>query len=66
MTFADFITDHGTKAVADRLGVVQGRVRLWKHRGAIPRELWGDLLVAFPALKVDDLFKMELSRQPDQ
>lgn len=64
MTFREFIIEESGPRIARKLGVSCECVRLWKHRGGIPRSHWPALLAAFPAtLTSEGLMAMELARQ---
>jgi hypothetical protein len=63
MTFADFIEEKGENTISCALGVDQGLVKVWKCRNSIPRRRWAEVLVAFPTVKVDDLFVMSLQSE---
>jgi hypothetical protein len=45
----------GPTAVARAIHKRSGAVRAWKHRNAIPRGAWPELLEAFPDLTMDRL-----------
>ncbi len=62
MKHADIIEAIGTQAIADRLGLTNVHVRVWKHRG-IPRSAYADLLHHFPTLTLDALKSGEKARQ---
>lgn len=63
MTFAEFIAETGAQTISGRLGLDASQIYVWKTRNRIPRERWPELLIAFPDLKVDDLFAMDHSRK---
>lgn len=63
MTFADFIAKTGAQTISGRLGLPAAQIYVWKNRNHIPRERWPELLVAFPEMKVDDLFAMDHARR---
>jgi len=62
MRHSDIIETLGVAAVADKLGMNLGHVRVWKHRG-IPRSAYADLLHHFPALTLDALKAGEKAKQ---
>jgi hypothetical protein len=62
MKHADIIEELGAGAIAERLGMSNVHVRVWKHRG-IPRSAYADLLHHFPALTLDALKAGEKAKQ---
>ena len=60
---ADFINEKGAGAVAQKVGRSLGAVRVWKHRNKFPREVWPELMQAFPGeITLDRLIKTEKRR----
>ena len=59
MTFADFIAEKGSRALAIVLGVSEGTTRSWASRNGIPRDHWDRLMEVYPRLKYRDLRDME-------
>ena len=57
--FRDLIESKGARTVQDAAGVARGTVDSWKSRRRIPRDVWPDLLLAFPELGLNDLIRME-------
>lgn len=57
----DFIKERlgGTEAVAEKVGRRPAAVRMWVHRGRVPRSIWPDLLDAYPDLTLDELKALE-------
>jgi len=55
----NFIAECGDHVIADALGVEIGRVRVWKHRNRIPREVWPELVQAFPDVTLEKLMELE-------
>lgn len=49
----------GDAAVADKLGLTEGAVKMWKHRKRLPKTKYLELLEAFPGTTVEDLKKVE-------
>lgn len=49
----------GPEAVAEVTNKTPGAVRMWIHRQKIPREVWPELLEAYPNLTLRDLRAME-------
>lgn len=65
---AKFIQDNGgPKAFAGKVGSSSGAVRVWKHRNQFPREVWPEILKAFPAkVTLDALMKLEARQVKDE
>jgi hypothetical protein len=55
MTHSQLISTLGTKAIAEGIGVPDGRVRVWKCRNTIPRSAWAELIDAFPVVTLEKL-----------
>lgn len=57
----DFIDTRlgGTESAAAKTQRKPSAVRMWVHRGRIPREVWPDLLDAYPKLRMQDLRALE-------
>jgi hypothetical protein len=53
MTHSEIVGTLGAKAIADRIGVPAGRVRVWKARKVIPRSAWAELIDAFPTVTLE-------------
>jgi hypothetical protein len=49
----------GDAAVAGKLGLKPASVRMWKHRGRLPKDKYLQFLDAFPGTTVEDLRKLE-------
>lgn len=58
-TFPQMIDGLGAHAIAVRTGRSIGTVRMWKHRGFIPRHAWPEIMQAFPAVTMETLLKCE-------
>jgi hypothetical protein len=55
MTHSEIVSAIGAKAIAERIGVPAGRVRVWKFRNVIPRSAWAELIDAFPVVTLEKL-----------
>jgi hypothetical protein len=55
MTHSELISALGAKAIAERIGVSDGCVRVWKCRNVIPRSAWAELIDAFPTVTLEKL-----------
>lgn len=55
MNHADIIEAKGADAVAEKLNVPTGHVRVWKSRKVIPRSRYAFLIDAFPDITLDML-----------
>lgn len=57
---AKFIHDKGgPQAMAEVIGRTAGAVRMMKHRKRIPREVWPELVEAYPDVTLDTLKQIE-------
>ncbi len=57
---AQLIEDKGgPPAFAQKIGVAEGTVRVWKSRGRIPRGAWPEISQAFPDLTTERLLEVE-------
>ena len=63
MTFSEFISRKGAKALALALNCPIGTIYGYSSYGFIPRKRWPDLLLAFPELGLSDLLGMESARE---
>jgi len=52
----------GPSAFAEKVGKRPGAVRVWKHRNQFPREVWPEILTAFPDISLEKLMDMEARR----
>lgn len=60
MTFPEFIEKKTPEALCATLGIPSlGTIYSWKSRGWIPRDVWPDLLLAYPEIGMRDLLAME-------
>lgn len=48
------IAEKGAAVIAEKVGVPVEHVRVWRSRG-IPRSRFGDIITAFPDVKLDVL-----------
>lgn len=63
-TASQFIDEKGgPAAVASKVGRKSGAVRLWKHRGVLPRDAWPEIVDAYPDMTLDRLKEIEQARQ---
>lgn len=62
---ADFIRTElgGASNVAKLVGKKPNAVRMWVHRGVVPRSVWPELLDAFPDLTLERLKAVEDRRK---
>ena len=59
-----FIEAHGgSDAFATALNVPSGTVKVWRHRGFVPRGRWPDLMQAFPDVTLDELMQLEAAKE---
>jgi hypothetical protein len=49
----------GPSAVAEAIGKTAGAVRMMKHRGRLPREVWPEIVEAYPDVTLDELKQIE-------
>lgn len=49
----------GEDAVAERLNLKPGTIRMWAHRKAIPRPVWPEILDAYHTVTLGDLKALE-------
>lgn len=40
-----------------------GAVRMWFHRGEVPRRIWPEMLEKYPAVTLDRLREIEATRK---
>ena len=61
MTTASGLIDScgGPKAVADLMGVRHNTVEVWRSRNKIPRAVWPEMQMAFPAITLPLLLRQE-------
>lgn len=59
MNFPDFIRKKTPEALCAALGTPLGTIYSWSSRGWIPREVWPDILLAYPEIGMRDLLAME-------
>lgn len=45
----------GTQTFAEKVGRTPNNVRVWRHRGVLPRDAWPEVLEAFPDVTLDAL-----------
>lgn len=63
-TASQFIDEKGgPAAVASKVGRKPGAVRAWKHRDALPRDAWPEIVDAYPEMTLDRLREIEQARQ---
>lgn len=63
-TASQFIDEKGgPAAVASKVGRKPGAVRAWKHRDALPRDAWPEIVDAYPDMTLDRLKEIEHARQ---
>lgn len=62
LTAADFIKVKGVAQIAKHTGRKPGAVRMWKLREKLPREVWPELIAAYPdELDLEALKRIELA-----
>lgn len=66
ITLREFIKEKlgGTETASERLHRSPGAVRMWAHRGAIPRPIWPEILDAYDTVTLDDLKALEGAGKP--
>jgi hypothetical protein len=63
MNFPLFIKEKTPEKLGVVLAVPLSTIYSWVNRGAIPRDRWPDLMLAFPEVGLRDLLAMEAARK---